>query len=170
MLETREDLDLLQRLLDESWESAGEHLKAVITPERRLTADQLSERLTGMCLLTLATVTSDGRPIAAPVDGFFYRGTFWFGSSPDSLRFRHIARNSSVSVAYVPGEELSVTMHGEAHRVDLADPVNAGFTQVCVDFYGDGWAEWGDGAAYARIEPRKAFTFFLAPSEPGSDL
>ncbi len=168
MYETDEDLEALQHLLDTSWDTAGAHLQAVITPERRLTARQLSERLQGMCLLTLATVTSDGRPIAAPVDGFFYRGTFWFGSSPDSLRFRHIARNPNVSVAYVPAEELSVTMHGRADLVDLADPEHAGFSRLCTDFYGPGWSEWGEGAAYARIEPAKVFTFFLAPGSEAS--
>ena len=43
-----------------------------------------------MRLLALATVTADGRPIVGPVDGIFYRGAFWFGSAPDSVRFRHI--------------------------------------------------------------------------------
>ena len=43
-----------------------------------------------MCLLALATVTADGRPIVGPVDGIFYRGSFHFGSAPDSVRFRHI--------------------------------------------------------------------------------
>ena len=39
-----------------------------------------------MCLLVVATVTADGRPIAGPVDGIFYRGAFHFGTSPDAIR------------------------------------------------------------------------------------
>ena len=62
----------------------------MIPPERRLDAASLVARLDGMRLLVLATVTADGRPIAGPVDGIFYRGAFHFGSSPDSVRFRHI--------------------------------------------------------------------------------
>ena len=73
MRETLADLARLQSLLDRSYEAAGPHLREVITPERRLSAEQLAERLAGMCLLTLATVTADGRPLAAPVDGFFYQ-------------------------------------------------------------------------------------------------
>ena len=57
-----------------SYEAAGPHLREVITPERRLSAERLVRRLQGMCLLVLATVTADGRPINGPVDGFFYRG------------------------------------------------------------------------------------------------
>src|SRR5205807_5008810 len=68
--------------------SSDLHLSSIITPDRRLTARQVCERLTGMRLLALATVTADGRPLVGPVDGIFYRGAFYFGSSPDSVRFR----------------------------------------------------------------------------------
>jgi hypothetical protein len=92
MDETDGDLADLQNLLDRSFAAAGEHLLGIITPERRLSAEQLSARLTGMCLLSLATVTRDCRPLVGPVDGIFYRGAFHFGSSPSSFRFRHIAQ------------------------------------------------------------------------------
>src|SRR5438270_12586220 len=80
MHETSDDLRALQRVLDESFAAAGPHLLEVITPERRLTADQLAHMLVGMRLLVLATVTADGRPVCGPVDGVFYRGAFYFGS------------------------------------------------------------------------------------------
>ena len=38
-------------------------------------------------------------PRVAPVDGLFYRGRFWFGSSPHSFRFRNIRANPAVSAA-----------------------------------------------------------------------
>src|SRR3954467_4655105 len=98
-------------------------------PERRLTAEQVSERLTGMTLLSLATVTADGRPIVGPVDGIFYRGAFHFGSSPDSMRFRHIRRRPQVSATHLPGEELAVTVHGRALPVAIED----GFRQALLD-------------------------------------
>ena len=59
-------------------------------PNAALDAAQVTERLVGMTLLVLATVTADGRPLNGPVDGVFYRGSFYFGSAPDSVRFRHI--------------------------------------------------------------------------------
>src|SRR3982750_1195447 len=109
MHETPEDLAALQDLLDRSYDAAGPHLRRIITPERRLTAEEVSERLTGMCLLALATATADGRPILGPVDGIFFRGAFHFGSSAESVRFRHIRARSHVSATHLPGEELSVT-------------------------------------------------------------
>ena len=82
MHERPDDLAELQAVLDRSFEAAGSHLRGIATPERRLDAGQLSERLTGMRLLVLATSTRDGRPVNGPVDGIFYLGQFHFGSSP----------------------------------------------------------------------------------------
>jgi len=71
--ETEADLTALQDLLDRSYAAAGPHLRNVITPERRVGAAEPADRLTGMRLLALATVTADGRPIV--------RGTEPSGSS-----------------------------------------------------------------------------------------
>lgn len=166
MYETPEELANLQRLLDRSYERAGGHLLGIHTPDRRLSAEQLTERLRGMCLLTLATTTRDGRPLTGAVDGFFYRGAFWFGSAPNSLRFRHIRERPSVSATYLPGEQLGVTVHGAAHPVDLALPEHAGFRDYCIEFYGDAWNDWGvdsaePGAVYARIDATRMFTFHM---------
>ncbi len=162
MRETESDLLRLQGVLDESYELAGPHLRSIITPERRLAAVELSERLTGMKILALATVNSQGAPIVGPVDGIFYRGEFWFGTSPQALRIRHIRRNPAVSVTHVPGEELAVTVHGTARIVGEPADLPQGFSEVCREIYGDGWLEWGKDAVYCRIEPARMFTFYLA--------
>jgi nitroimidazol reductase NimA-like FMN-containing flavoprotein (pyridoxamine 5'-phosphate oxidase superfamily) len=166
MHETQDDLARLQDLIDRSYASAGEHLLAIHTPERRLTAEQVSERLTGMTLLALATVTADGRPIVGPVDGIFYRGAFHFGSSPESVRFRHIRARPHVSATYLPGEELSVTVHGRAEIVDTRAEEAAGFRQTVLDIYvpryGEEWVEFMDsGPLYARIDAERMFTFAM---------
>ena len=139
------------------------------TPERRLSAEQVVERLTGMCLLTLATVTADCRPIVGPVDGIFYRGAFHFGSSPDSVRFRHIGARPQVSATHLPGEELAVTVHGRAVPVDIRADEGAGFRQTLLDIYvpryGSDWEDFLDsGPVYARIEAERMFTFAMPKS------
>jgi len=162
--ETPEDLAALQDLLDRSFDRAGPHLRRIITPERRLTAEQVSERLTGMCLLALATATSDGRPIVGPVDGIFFRGAFHFGSSPDSVRFRHIRARPHVSATHLPGEELAVTVHGRAVPVDVKeDPFRAALLEVYVPRYGPEWERdfLDSGPLYARIEADRMFTFHM---------
>jgi len=162
--ETTEDLTALQALLDESYANAGTHLLRMLTPERRLTAEQVAERLTGMCLLALATATADGRPIVGPVDGIFFRGAFHFGSAPDSVRFRHIAARPHVSATHLPGEELAVTVHGRAVSVDVQSEADADFRrtllEVYVPRYGEEWEKFLDsGVVYARIEAERMFTF-----------
>ena len=163
MHETAEDLAALKELLDRSYANAGEHLLRIHTPERRLTAEQVCERLQGMCLLALATVSSAGRPVVGPVDGIFFRGAFHFGSSPDSVRFRHIAARPWVSATHLPGEELAVTVHGRAERVDTSDgPFRQALLDIYTPRYGDDWSNFLDsGPVYARIDAERMFTFSM---------
>jgi hypothetical protein len=128
--ETDGDVVALQALLDRSIAAAGPHLARVITPERGLGAAEVCRRLDGMRLLTLATVTADGRPLAAPVDGIFYRGAWHFGTAPDALRLRHIRARPDVSATYLPGEEFAVTVHGRAKIIDIGAPAHAELREV----------------------------------------
>lgn len=167
MHESAADLRRVQELLDRSYARAGRHLLSIHTPERRASAEQLADRLTGMCLLVLSTVTADGRPIGGPVDGIFYRGSFHFGSSPDSLRFRHLRSRPYVTATHLPGEEFAVTVHGRAVPIDVRADESAGFRQTLLDVYvpryGPQWEDFLDsGSVYARIEPERMFAFSSA--------
>jgi hypothetical protein len=162
--ETADDLAALQSLLDRSYAAAGAHLRSIVTPARRLDAERLASRLDGMRLLALATSTADGRPIVGPVDGIFHRGAFHFGSSPDSVRFRHIRARPHVSATHLPGEEFAVTVHGRAVIVDVRRDAGADLRrtlrEVYVPRYGPQWEEFLDsGPIYARIEAERMFTF-----------
>ena len=167
MLETPQELDCLQSLLDASMASAGPHLRGIISDERRLDARQLTGRLQGLCLLVLATATADGRPLAGPVDGYFLHGTFWFSSGTESVRRRHLATRPAVSATHLPGEEFAVTVHGRAQCYPMDDPACAELRQAVLDVYlpkqGPAFEEWLDNAdaLAARIEPEKIFTFQL---------
>jgi nitroimidazol reductase NimA-like FMN-containing flavoprotein (pyridoxamine 5'-phosphate oxidase superfamily) len=166
MHESEDDIAALQTLLDRSYANAGRHLLNIHTPERRLSAEQVVERLQSMCLLALATVTADGRPVVGPVDGIFYRGAFHFGSAPDSARFRHIRARPQVSATHLPGEELAITVHGRAVPLDVRSEEAAGFRRALLDIYvpryGPEWKDFLDsGPVYARIEAERMFTFSM---------
>jgi hypothetical protein len=159
MHESDEDLDRLQQVLDQSYESAGEHLKSIQSPDLRLTPPELCETLTGICILDLATVNSAGAPFVAPIDGFFLRGNFWFSTSENALKIRHIRQNAVVSAAYTVGQSLSVLIHGIAHEVDTS---RSGYDHVrdyCLEVYGPTYADWGyfGKAPFVWIEPTKMF-------------
>ena len=162
MHETPEDLKELQRVLDDSYTSAGEHLLSIHTPKRRLKARKLCELLTGVRVLALATVSSKVEPIAGPVDGLFYRGRFFFGSSPESVRFKHLRKRAQVSAVHTVGEELAVVVHGSAREIDVRAAENEGYLEYLREVYGKGWDSWyPETPPYAVIEPRRMFTFYM---------
>lgn len=170
MHETPDDLAALQTVLDRTHELAGAHLLDIVTAERRLDASALAAQLDGMCLLVLATTTADGRPRVGPVDGIFYRGRFHFGSSPASLRFRHIASRPAVSASHVPGEHFAVTVHGTAEPIDVSSPDHAEFRQALLDIYvpryGPQFEEFIDsGPVYARINPERMYCFWMPDAD-----
>jgi nitroimidazol reductase NimA-like FMN-containing flavoprotein (pyridoxamine 5'-phosphate oxidase superfamily) len=162
MHEHPEDIARLQDVLDRSYAEAGAHLHAIHTPRRRLAADDLVRRLQGMRLLVLATVSAKGRPVTGPVDGVFHRGSFYFGTSADAVRWRHLRRNPAVSATHLPSEDWAVVVHGIAVPVDtrLAHPdgLRATLLEVYTPRYGPQWEEFLDsGPVYARIEAERMF-------------
>jgi hypothetical protein len=164
--ESPADIRRLQELIDRSYANAGRHLLSIHTPERRPNAEEIVSRLSGMRLLVLTTVTHDGRPIGGPVDGIFYCGAFHFGSSPYSMRFRHIRSRPHVTATHLPGEEFAVTVHGRAVPIDVGAEANAGFRRALLDVYvpryGADWERFLDsGVMYARIEAERMFAFAM---------
>jgi pyridoxamine 5'-phosphate oxidase-like protein len=165
MLETPEELDGLQQLLDRSAGAAGPHLRGIITADRRLSAAQVCQLMQGLRLLVVATVTADGRPLAGPVDGYFLHGSLYFSSGRDSVRMRHLAVRPGVSATYLPGENLALTVHGQAELFDVNDPARGELRQAMLDHYlplqGPGFETWLDqaDAVGAHIIAEKMFTF-----------
>lgn len=162
MHEHPEDIARLQDVLDRSYAEAGAHLHAIHTPQRRLAAEDLVQRLQGMRLLVLATVSAKGRPVTGPVDGVFHRGSFYFGTSADAVRWHHLRRNPAVSATHLPSEEWAVIVHGVAVPVDTSrahpDGLRATLLEVYTPRYGPQWEQFLDsGPVYARIEAERMF-------------
>ncbi|WP_171166591.1 pyridoxamine 5'-phosphate oxidase family protein [Streptomyces sp. I05A-00742] len=158
MYETPEDMTALQRLLDDSYAGAGPHLRRIIGEDRRLDAAGVVAALDGITIMALATAGATGDPRVGPVDGHFFRGRFYFGSGPDSVRIRHIRARPAVSATVFDGQRLQITVHGKAVRVAPAeDPALENFL---VELHGRAsWDEWLKDVAWARIDPDTMFTF-----------
>lgn len=165
MFESPEESAQLQHLMDLSTAGAGSHLRNIVSDERRPSAARVCEIMQGMCLLTVATATADGRPLAGPYDGYLLHGSLWFSSSPDSVRMRHLATRPAVSATYLPSIEFAVTIHGRAELFDLHDPGCTELRQAMLDHYvplqGPSFAQWLDDldGLGARIEADKVFAY-----------
>lgn len=165
--ETSAELIELQRLLDASADAAGPHMRGIITPDRRLSAEELVDRLQGMVLLVLATVTADGRPLVGPVDGYFLHGDFYFTSGRNSVRMRHLRARPATSASHLPGESLAVTVHGAAEVFEVYEAGGPELRQAMLDHYlplqGPSFEEWmeSEDMVAARIDAQKLFTFHL---------
>jgi hypothetical protein len=72
-----------------------------------------------------------------------------------------------VSATYLPGEELAVTVHGQAVPLDIRSEADAGFRQTLIEIYAPRYGpEWerdflDSGPMYARIEAERMFTFAM---------
>ena len=122
MYETGAEVARLQELLDRSHAGSTDHLKAIIHGDRVLTAADLVALLTGMRVLSVATVTAGGEPRISALDGHFLHGTWSFSTSGTSAKARHLEARPAVSVAHVDGEEMAVFSHGGAVALSPGHP------------------------------------------------
>ncbi|NUR88179.1 MAG: pyridoxamine 5'-phosphate oxidase family protein [Nonomuraea sp.] len=155
MRETAEELKELQALLDASLSRSTSHLRSIINAERTLTAEQLTQVLTGMCTLALSTVTANGEPRISGVDGHFLHGKWLFGTARNAAKARHLAARPAVSAAHLRGEELGVFTHGKVEELNGAEPAAdwPDLLGYLKDFYGDDLFDWQNEVVYYRLHP-----------------
>ena len=160
MYETSEDLADLQRGLDESYASAGEHYRSLITPGRRSSAVDVADALKGAFMINLATVTVRCEPVVAPVDGLFYRGRLWFSLARGTVRAAHLQVRQQVSATYVEGDPGACLMvHGAAREISES-PFSEGFDRYAREVY-------GPAIEFAQVQQRERtgpdFTGYIEP-------
>jgi hypothetical protein len=162
MRETPEELAALQRLLDDSFARASEHLVSIMTPERRLTAARLVAELPSPAVLNLATVTARGEPRLSAVDGHFLHGRWYFTTAARSPKVWQLRARPAVSASYTPRDGHGVFCHGRAVLLSGAD--REMLRQHFIATYGQDPEEWGE-IAYARIEPDWLVGFAMTEQE-----
>ena len=165
MRESQAEILALQELLDRSYARAGDHLKSIFRPEKRLSAQEVVSELGGILEIHLATTTPSGAPFVAPIDALFFKGEIWFGIPGEAVRAPFFRRDPRVSASYTRGESFALIVHGTC--VEVAEEVPE-FDAYCVEeyvkLYGPGWLEWRDkrkesgqqGGGY-RIDARRMF-------------
>ncbi|MEU7899917.1 pyridoxamine 5'-phosphate oxidase family protein [Nonomuraea sp. NPDC049152] len=156
MRETPEELKELQALLETSLSRSTSHLRSIVT-ESTVTAEQLTQILTGMCTLALSTVTAKGEPRISGVDGHFLHGKWYFGTARSAAKARHLAARPAASVAHMRGEDLGVFTHGTVETLNPQDgkpaPDWPDLLAYFKGFYGDDFFDWDNDVVYYRLHP-----------------
>lgn len=165
MRETPDEVAALQRLLDASHASSTQHLRGIISGERTLGARDLVALLTGMKVLSLATVTSRGEPRISAVDGHFLHGTWSFSTAGTAAKALHIRARPAVSVAHVDNEKLAVFSHGTVERMAASDPDWAETIEHWTAHYGSSPLSWGDDICIYRYHPHWMIGYAWKPAE-----
>ncbi|MDQ2748809.1 MAG: pyridoxamine 5'-phosphate oxidase family protein [Actinomycetota bacterium] len=162
MWETTEELTAVQQLLDHSFEQASQHLLAIMTPERRLTAEQAIAELPSPAVLNLATVTAAGEPRLSAVDGHFLHGHWYFTTDAGSPKARHLRARPAVSASFTPRDGFGVFCHGRAVLLDGAEKqmLREHFTST----YGSDPEDWGS-IAYVRLDASWLVAFAMTDAE-----
>jgi pyridoxine/pyridoxamine 5'-phosphate oxidase len=162
MWETAEELTALQNLLDKSFDHASEHLVAIMTPERRLTAEQVVAELPSPAVLNLATVTAGGEPRLSAVDGHFMHGHWYFTTDARSPKARQLRARPAVSASYTPRDGFGVFCHGRAVLLDGAE--RQMLREHFIATYGADPQEWGT-IAYFRLDAGWMVAFAMTDEE-----
>ncbi|WP_433291061.1 pyridoxamine 5'-phosphate oxidase family protein [Actinoplanes sp. CA-030573] len=153
MLENAEEIAALQRLLDRSPAGATSHLRNIVHARRTLTAEDLTGLLTGMKVLSVATVTARGEPRISALDGHFLHATWTFSTSGTAAKARHMQRRPAVSVAHIDGEELGVFSHGRAQRMVPGDDDWTETLEHWTAHYDSSPLSWGEDVRLYRLDP-----------------
>jgi hypothetical protein len=150
MKETQAELAALQALLDRSHAGASDHLKGIIDDGRTLSAREIAALMTGMRVLSFATVTARGEPRVSALDGHFLHGRWTLSTLRTSPKGRQLVARPAVSAACIEGEEVAVFTHG--HAVVLTGDELAEVDAHWTAHYGSSPLSWGD-VVMARLEP-----------------
>jgi uncharacterized pyridoxamine 5'-phosphate oxidase family protein len=159
MLESEDDVQELQELMDRTFAHANPHLAQIVTPERRLNARQVVRYLQGTKHVAFATVNEHGEPRVAPLDSVFIRGRFTVSTGGRAARLRHLRANRACSAAHVDGDTVGIVVHGHATIIGRDDEGVEEIEPVWRDIYGSSPFEWGEGVVFMRVEPTSMWAY-----------
>lgn len=163
MRETAEELAALQQLLDRSFAAASGHLRAIMEPHRRLTAQRIIADVPSPAVLNLATVTRRAEPRISAVDGHLLHGRWYFTTAADSPKTAHIAARSAVSASFTPRDGYGIFCHGSAALLDGGE--RQMLIDHCTGVYGRSPETFGEGIAYVRVDPKWLVGFAFSDDE-----
>lgn len=164
MRETPEEIAELQRMFDAHLARANPHMLNIVTPERRLTAEQVVNYLQGIRHVAFATVTRTGKPRVSPLDMLFLHGRFTLSTDLKATRVAHLRANAACSAVYMEADRIAVAVNGAVEWITREhidhDEIHAAWKKQ----YNSDPYTWGD-AILVRIAPISMWAYAFHPEE-----
>jgi hypothetical protein len=168
VFETDAELAELQRMLDAHMARANVHMRAIVTPERRLSARQVVRYLEGVKHVAFATVTPRGEPRVSPLDSLFIHGRFTVSTGEPATKLGHLRANPACSAVHMDGDRIAVAVNGRVAWITREHPDHDEIQRAWVSAYGSDPYDWAPGIALMRIEPSTMWAYAFHPEEfPG---
>jgi hypothetical protein len=165
MYETEAELVEMQRMFDAHLARANPHMRAIVTPKRRLSARQVVRYLTGIKHVAFASVTPRGEPRVSPLDTLFIHGRFTLSTGGEATKLRHLRANPACSAVHMDADRIAVAVNGHVEWIERDHPDHDEIHQAWQDAYESDPYDWGDGIALFRIEPRTMWAYAFHPEE-----
>lgn len=133
-------------------------------PERTLAWEGVERRLEAAKRYWLATVRSDGRPHAVPLDGLWIDAGWWFGGSPEAVKHRNLLQNPNV-VLHLEEADRAVIVEGACEIVMPDDDFAQRLSELSGAKYGFGPPPSVYKTGVWRLSPRRVLAWEQYPSD-----
>jgi general stress protein 26 len=165
MFETDAELAELDTLFQAHMAGANPHMLAIVTPERRLTARQVANYLTGTKHVAFATVTSKGEPRVSPLDSLFIHGRFTLSTGGEATKLKHLRRNPGCSAVHMDGDRIAVAVNGTVEWIPREHPDHDEIHGAWSRQYESDPYSWSEGVVFFRIQPATMWAYAFQPEQ-----
>jgi hypothetical protein len=138
---------------------------AIVTPERRLTARQVTTYLVGTKHVAFATVNASGEPRVSPLDSLFIHGRFTLSTGGAATKLRHLRRNPACSAVHMDGDRIAVAASGSVEWIGRDHHDHDEIHRTWSQTYESDPYSWGDRIVFFRIKPASMWAYAFHPEE-----
>ena len=165
MRETAEDLEFLQRLMDDSLADISPHMASIVTPDKRLRASQVVRYLEGVKYVAFGSVTPAGEPRVSPLDSLFVRGRFTLSTDTSAARVANLRHNPACSLVHMIGDSVAIVVHGRVEWITRNHPHHGEIHSMWTTEYDADPYSWGSGIVLLRVEPAAMWAYAQRPND-----
>ncbi len=162
MRETPEEVEELQRLIDKTMAKINPHFAAIVTPKRRLTAQQVVTHLEGTRIVAFATVSAKGEPGSHHWIRLFIHGRFTLSTDVTATRIGHLRANPACSGVYMETDKFAVVANGTVEWIERDHPDHDEIHGAWTAQYGSDPYTWGN-VVFFRIQPTSMWAYAFKP-------